>query len=177
MRWRLNSRRGAAAGDTGMPIVAGCSVCHPEDQNLLSCGTDGANTEEDGPGWLDEAGEPTECQTEWCHHTHDQGAICFTSESFVNWGNVTDTVQPCAAENHEELDNMALIFHCIEFASVSCTFDISGGTGSYDEALAAFTNCESRDQPPGYCSASISSAEFLSNQHVCAGESINILTN
>ena len=151
-----------------MPIVAGCSVCHPDDHNILSCDPD---SEDDGPGWLDGTGD---CPTEWCHHRHDQGAICFTSESFVNWGSAADTVQPCAAENIQELDNMALIFYCIEFASVRCTFDISGGTGSYDEALAAFTDCESREQPEGYCSVSISSAEFLSNQHVCASESITL---
>ena len=46
---------------------------------------------------------------------------------------------------------------------------ITGGTGSFDAALAAFTACESRQQPDGYCSVVISSAEFLSNQHVCAG--------
>jgi hypothetical protein len=58
---------------------------------------------------------------------------------------------------------------------VSCSYDISGGTGSYDEALAAFAACEGTAQPDGYCSASISSAEFLSNQHVCASKSPQLI--
>ena len=65
---------------------------------------------------------------------------------------------------------MALNFRCIEYATVSCSYDVTGGTGSYDEALAAFASCENTAQPDGYCSASISSAEFLSNQHVCEGK-------
>jgi hypothetical protein len=159
-------------GDTGMPIVAGCSVCHPDDHNILSCGADGDPGEDDGPGWGDGTGE---CPAEDCHHRHDQGAICFTAESFVNWGAVADTVQPCAAESLVEDRSMALNFHCIEFASVRCSYDISGGTGSYDEALAAFAACEGTAQPDGYCSASISSAEFLSNQHVCASKSPQLI--
>lgn len=61
--------------------------------------------------------------------------------------------------------------HCVQFASTSCSFDVSAGSGSYDDAMAAFTACEGQQQPAGYCSASISSAEYLSNQRVCDGGS------
>lgn len=66
-----------------------------------------------------------------CHHRHDQGAICFTQESFVNWGTVASTVQPCADTTIVDDTNMALFFHCVQFATVACTYDISGGTGSF----------------------------------------------
>ena len=155
-------------GDTGMPIVTGCAMCHHDDTNLLSCDVDGVAGTEDGPGWL---GGTTDCAMNSCHHRHDQGAICFTSDSFVNWGTVASTVQPCLDTTIVDDPDMALFFHCVQFATVSCTYDISGGTGSFDEALAAFVNCESQRQPAGYCSASISSAEYLSNQHVCGGGS------
>ena len=150
-----------------MPIVAGCSVCHHDDNNILSCGADGVPGDDDGPGWGDGTGESP---AEDCHHRHDQGAICFTSESFVHWGVVGGRVHPCSNADIQEDTSMALNFRCVEYATVSCSYDVTGGTGSYDEALAAFASCENSAQPDGYCSASISSAEFLSNQHVCEGE-------
>ena len=154
--------------DEDTPIHTGCTVCHNDDTDILQCELTGVPGSDDGPGWGDGTGA---CPAEHCHHRHDQGAICFRSSDFVQWGEIAPTVQPCADSNIEDNANMALIFSCIQYASVQCSFDVSGGGGSYAAALAAFTACEGQAQPGGYCSASISSAEYLSNQHVCQGAS------
>ena len=159
---------GDAADSATMPINAGCIVCHNDDSDILTCDTTGAAGNDDGPGWGDGSGE---CPHDDCRHRHDQGAVCFASTDFVNWGSVAATVQPCSEASLVDDTNMALFFHCVQFASTSCSFDVSSGSGSYRDAMAAFTACEGQTQPAGYCSAAISSAEYLSNQHVCDGGS------
>ena len=175
-----------------MPIHAGCTVCHADDDNLLDCAATGSPGSDDGPGWNSDCGTAGHAAIEdQCYgsgHDSDQGAICFTHEEFVHWGQISELVQPCSERNIENDPSMALVFGCIEFASVYCRFDISGSDGSYDGALAEFTACMDRDmdapeindpsnprymhadgsnQPPGYCSASLSSAQFLRNEDVC----------
>ena len=175
-----------------MPIHAGCTVCHADDDNLLDCAATGVPGSDDGPGWDSDCGTAGHAAIEdQCYgggHDADQGAICFTHEEFVNWGQISELVQPCSERNIENDPSMALTFGCIEFASVYCRFDISGSDGSYDGALAEFTACMDREmdapeindpsnprymhadgsnQPPGYCSASLASAQFLRNEDVC----------
>ena len=74
----------------------------------------------------------------------------------------------CAGEPENE-PSMALVFGCVSFASVQCSFDVSSSDGSYDGALAEFTACANRDQPPGYCRASLANAQYLRNEDVCEG--------
>lgn len=100
----------------------------------------------------------------------DQGASCSLAASTI-WGSLGALAEVCDESTLVDNSNMALFFHCVQYATVSCSFDVSSGSGSYDEALSAFTACADQTQPAGYCSGSILSAEFLSNQHVCSGGS------
>jgi hypothetical protein len=159
---------GNADDSSSMPIQTGCTVCHNDDTDILTCATTGAPGGDDGPGWGPRS--TADCQQS-CNHGHDQGAVCFTNDEFVRWGTVGAAVQPCAESSLVLDTGLALFFHCVQFATVACTFDATHGTGSYDDSLAAYTACESQAQPAGYCAASISSAEFLANSHVCEGGS------
>jgi hypothetical protein len=155
---------GESADSTLMPIHTGCTTCRSDDSNILTCAITGAPGNDSPP---DVAG----CLRDSCRHAQDQGALCFASTSYMAWGSLAATVRPCDDTSLIDDTNMALFFQCVQYATVSCSFDVSSGSGSYDDALAAFSTCERQTQPAGYCSGSISSAEFLSNQHVCDGGS------
>jgi hypothetical protein len=153
--------------DPDMPIHAGCNVCHADDlaAGILDCGASGTPGSDDGPGF---AGGTSDCASDCAgRHDLDQGAICFTSEEFTEWGQHSDLVQPCGEANIEPDPSQAIVFGCIQFSSVYCVYDSTGSDGSYDAALAEFAACENAEQPPGYCKVSISSAQFLRNEDVC----------
>ena len=161
--------------DSNMPIHAGCNVCHPDDLDagIMDCGAQGEAGSDDGPGFA------STCGTESCagRHDLDQGAICFTSEEFTEWGQHSDLVQPCGEANIEPGPDQALVFGCIQFTSVYCVYDSTNSDGSYDAALAEFATCENREQPEGYCKVSISSAQFLRNEDVCVQPATPASTN
>ena len=73
-----------------------------------------------------------------------------------------------AGENPQDV-----LFNCVEFASVECSFDVSSCTGercvTYGEALEAFGQCAQTGSTAGYCRGSLASAAFLRNQDVCEG--------
>lgn len=94
-----------------MPQNAGCYVCHDDDTDILTCLTTGtAQAGGDGPGWLGGTGGCADS----CHHRLDQGAICFPSTDFENWGSVAASVQPCTEAGLVDDTNMALF---CEYAS------------------------------------------------------------
>ena len=165
------------ATDANMPIHAGCTVCHPDDlaAGILDCSASGTAGGDDGPGWASTCAD--DCAG---RHDLDQGAICFTSEAFVEWGAASDLVQPCGLTNIAQDPNQALVFGCIQFSSVFCVFDSTNSDGSYDSALAEFAACENAAQPDGYCKVSMSSAQFLRNEDVCSqptnGQNSNIVS-
>jgi hypothetical protein len=74
-----------------------------------------------------------------------------------------------------------VVFGCVEFYSVECTFDVTNtdlkaGVGSYMQAMRAFATCaEANMEAPGYCHGALQSAETVRNGDVCLdGASENI---
>ena len=70
-----------------------------------------------------------------CKNALAPNAMMLSSE-FIHWGTPTNLVQPCGEATVVDNPAQALVFGCINFATVACSYDISGGSGSYDEGIS-----------------------------------------
>ena len=158
---------------TDAPANTVCTA--PEDRDLARTGADGgANV---APGY--------------CTHAIDQGAICISSTdrgmlkcqthngvpdaNCDDWHHCASGCQTCGGcgfgcASVDAVHPQDVIFGCVEYASVECTYDVSGADAAgFSDALAQFASCATNGETAGYCRGSLASAALLSNQDVCAG--------
>jgi len=133
-------------------------------------------------GWSDEDERRI---TAACPHAIDQGAVCYSDDAVTqlqDWA-AQNTCGGCdvgcglaGADNRRIEDTQTIFFGCIDFYSARCTFDATGGRGSYTRALNEFVACaEVGGHVAGYCHGSLKSAAMLRNQDVCVdGSAENI---
>ena len=155
------------------PAVA-MRTCTGDETSLLDCPHMG--------GWSDEDERRI---TAACPHAIDQGAVCYSDDAVTqlqDWA-AQNTCGGCdvgcglaGADNRRIEDTQTIFFGCIDFYSARCTFDATGGRGSYTRALNEFVACaEVGGHVAGYCHGSLKSAAMLRNQDVCVdGSAENI---
>ena len=109
-----------------------------------------------------------------CTHAIDQGAICMRHDTQQA---LAPAVPTCRQVRQSGNAQQPAIFHCIEFYSTNCVYDVThdgvtashGSVGSYVDAMRAFATCAAVvPEAAGYCHGALNDASMLCNHMVCA---------